>query len=273
MDEIKRRDRAVFRNECLNFGRLVWQVPVLLIIYTVFRVNPLIGSVAFFFHISAFLLYCFGESVKKRFIHESLRRVWKEVDDRANRFDVAAQKLKTQHNLPEMAKTVARLRESLYTALRKADLVLHEIMSSEKSVHSNMISTPPPLLHGQGARDSIASELYQIADKNVAEYRQLYSAVMASVQRTEAQAAVYITTLDTMRVKMLGYRLSTKNPSLEKDDFVSQMGEAKSQLQAIDTALDEIEMDPFKLAQSTEFLSSAPPPIPEEAFQEIEKHL
>ncbi|MEJ5171286.1 MAG: hypothetical protein WHU10_09880, partial [Fimbriimonadales bacterium] len=89
--------------------------------------------------------------------------------------------------------------------------------------------------------DPQAKELYRIADRNIAEYRKLYDAVMAGVSRTEAQAAVFMTTLDTLRVKMLGYRLVDKSPEVPSQDFLEALGEARLQLDAIDKALEELD--------------------------------
>jgi hypothetical protein len=80
------------------------------------------------------------------------------------------------------------------------------------------------------------------------------------VERTEAQAAVFVTTLDTLRMKMLGHRVSGSANGLSNNEFLSALGEAKLQLEAIDKALDELEINPFGPASTVPI-----PPTPEAA--------
>jgi hypothetical protein len=77
------------------------------------------------------------------------------------------------------------------------------------------------------------------------------------VQRTEAQSAVFMTTVDTLRMKMLGYRLVGKSPEVGSHEFLQALNEAKLQLQAIDKALDELDM-----GQYPKMIASMPPTIP-----------
>jgi hypothetical protein len=149
--------------------------------------------------------------------------------------------------------------DSLYYALRRADMIAHEVHSSEQGLYSG-----PPVWHAP-SHDPQSKELYRIADKNIAEYRQRFDALMAGVQRTEAQSAVYMTTLDTLRMKMLGYRLVGKSPELSSHDFLDALTEAKLQLSAIDTALEELEMGPYPKM----IAAMPPPPIPEEIQQRL----
>lgn len=87
---------------------------------------------------------------------------------------------------------------------------------------------------------------------------------MAGVQRTEAQCAVYMTTLDTLRMKMIGYRLVGKSPEMSSQDFLEALAEARAQLQSIDTALDELDLGHYPKT-----ISVVPPAIPEEIVQEL----
>ena len=64
-----------------------------------------------------------------------------------------------------------------------------------------------------------------------------------------------MTTLDTLRMKMLGYRLVGKSPEMPAQDFLEALAEAKLQLQAIDTALEELD-----LGQYPKQISVVPPP-------------
>lgn len=118
-------------------------------------------------------------------------------------------------------------------------MISHEVALTEKGLYNQ----PPPWV--APSHDPQAKELYRIADKNIAEYRQQFGAVMAGVQRTEAQCAVFMTTVDTLRMKMIGYRLVGRSPELSSQDFLEAMNEAKLQLRAIDEALEELELQPF----------------------------
>ncbi len=107
-----------------------------------------------------------------------------------------------------------------------------------------------------------------MADKNIAEYRQQFAGVMAGVHRTEAQSAVYMTTLDTLRMKMLGYRLVGKSPEMSSHDFLEALAEARAQLQSIDTALEELDLGHYPKT-----IAVVPPPMPADAVDEIEQRL
>jgi hypothetical protein len=54
-----------------------------------------------------------------------------------------------------------------------------------------------------------------------------------------------MTTLDSVRVKMLGYRLVGRSPELATHEFLSAIAEARAQLQSIDTALDELDLSHY----------------------------
>jgi hypothetical protein len=73
-----------------------------------------------------------------------------------------------------------------------------------------------------------------------------------------------MTTLDTLRMKMLGYRLVGKSPELSSQDFLEALNEAKLQLSAIDTALEELELGPYP-----QMIASMPPPVPDDIRQRL----
>jgi len=68
---------------------------------------------------------------------------------------------------------------------------------------------------------------------------------MSGVSRSMAQAEVFLTTLDALRIRMLGYRLGSRTPELESHEFLTVITESKMQFEAIDKALEEIELTPF----------------------------
>jgi hypothetical protein len=156
-----------------------------------------------------------------------------------------------------MPATIREVAQGLYLALRRADIISHEVESSEKGLYN----TPP--VWEAPSRDAQSKELYRLADKNIAEYRAQFAGVMAGVQRTEAQSAVFMTTLDTLRMKMIGYRLVGRSPELASHDFLEALAEARAQLQSIDTALEELDLGHYPKT-----ISVVPPPPPEDALRQ-----
>ena len=74
-----------------------------------------------------------------------------------------------------------------------------------------------------------------------------------------------MTTVDTLRMKMLGYRLVGRSPELSSNDFLSALAEARAQLQSIDTALEELDLGHYPktisvVPNTNENLN--PPPVP-----------
>ena len=183
----------------------------------------------------------YTKSLGLRFINPRYREMWHGCQDRLARFNVVLKRLRKDQvaDLREMPATIERIGKSLYVALRKADFISNEVLKTEK----DMLSAPPAW-HA-APTDPQSKELYRIADKNIAEYRQQYAGVMAGVERAEAQSAVYMTTLDTLRMKMLGYRLVGKSPEMPPQDFLEALAEAKLQLQAIDHALEELDLGQY----------------------------
>lgn len=194
---------------------------------------------------------------KLEFVNQPLRTAWEACVDRHKRFVKEVGNLKKSEvaSLTELPHTIRSVFDQLYLALRRADIVMEQIVQSESKVPHASIATPNVI-----TSDATANELFRIADRNLAEYRQTYGNVVATIRRTEAQAAVFITTLDTLRVKMLGYRLASKQTALPSDEMLAALGEAKMQLDAIDKALDEIALNPFA---NLDQVPIVPPPMPE----------
>jgi len=183
----------------------------------------------------------YRQSVRARFHNPRLSNLWSEAKDRYERFDELLRKMSRERiaDLKEMPRTIHATALTLYAALRRADMVQREVEKSEAGLldHARQVRDLP--------RDPQTQELYRLADRNVAEYRQGLKAVMAGVRRTEAQAAVFISTLDTLRMRMLGHRLIGRSPEAPNLEFLEALQEAKMQLDAIDKALEELEMRPF----------------------------
>jgi hypothetical protein len=181
------------------------------------------------------------------------------VEDRLVRFEDVLKRLRKDQiaDLREMPHTIRDVAQNIYRALRRADLIAQEVQQSEK----NLYAQPP--VWTAAAHDPQSRELYRLADKNIAEYKSQFAGLMAGVQRTEAQSAVFMTTLDSLRMKMLGYRLVGRNPELSSQDFLEALAEARAQLQSIDTALEELDLGHYPKT-----ISVVPPPPPEDVLRQ-----
>lgn len=156
----------------------------------------------------------------------------------------------------ELPQAVRRVDRNIYYALRRADILADEVIRSEGGTSMSR----PSMSH---AKDPQAQALLQMADRNVVEYNQALAGVWAAVERTEAQAMVFVTTLDGLRVRMLGHRLAARTVDIDNMDFLSTIAETKMQLSAIDQALEEIEMQPFP-----KMIAVMPPTPPTDEHQQ-----
>lgn len=240
MDEIRREDKKLFMKEILRPSTIAATVGYMVIVGAMLagsQPNPVM-ALALFLAGPVFIgLRAYSRSVDKRFIHPRFGELWEGCRDRHARFDAVLTQMRRERvaDLQEMPKTIRKVAEALYIGLRRADLITDDVRRTEHDV----VNKPPAW--GAASQDRQAQELYQVADRNIAEYRQQFAGLMAGVQRTEAQAAVFMTTLDSLRVKMIGYRMVGRSPELSHPDFLSAMNEAKVQLHAIDRALEELD--------------------------------
>lgn len=263
MDDVARLDLKLFLKELLSPLRLIVFLVALVFLWTL----PFGPALAVRLFLTAFALVfwasqCYSASVSKRFISKRYSAMWNGCRDRLSRFEEVLKKLRKDQiaNLSEMPETIRRVGDSIYRALRRADVIAAEVEKSERDLHN-----APPVMHLPSS-DPQSQELYRIADKNIAEYKTQFAGVMAGVHRTEAQSAVFMTTLDTLRMKMLGYRLVGKAPELSSDDFLVALAEARAQLQSIDTALEELDLGHYPKT-----ISVIPPMVPES--EDLEERL
>jgi hypothetical protein len=255
--EVKRADTRIFWREALRPRRIVLQL--------LFWVVAIAGATVSYVSIAliAISLGChwfFAESAakKKRFINARFAALWNGCRERFESFEDGIRKLHKAEvaQFEELPKTVEKLAMTIYYALRRADILLEEVSESEGK---DRMQAGVPQFH---PTDPQAVELYRIAEKNLGEYRSNYNELMAGIQRTEAQATVFITTIDNLRVKMLGYRLIGKNPSMNSEEFLSALAEARTQLSAIDTALEELDLSHYpKTISVVNSESSHPEPL------------
>lgn len=269
MDDIRKRDIQLFVRELADPMRLVVTLAMLALIWVVgFGANhslaiPVMGT---FIVLCSSAFTAWNTSITKRFLNKRTQALWEGCKDRFARFEEVLGKMRKDQiaDLHEMPNTIRGVAESLYYALRRADMISHEVHASERS----MIAQPP--VWKAGSSDPQSQELYRLADRNIAEYRAQYAGVMAGVERTEAQSAVFMTTVDTLRMKMIGYRLVGRSPELASQDFLEALAEARMQLQSIDTALEELDLGHYPKTISA-VLPTSPPPIPEEIQQKLKQ--
>ena len=277
MNDIKQRDKELFLKELFSFGRLFLVASFLfLFIITgwsglwLFLLLAVVGVCA---------MTAYTRSVEKRFKNRRFLLLWAACQDRLKRFNKAFSDSTRDGvvELQELPKTIVDVGSNLYVALRRADIIIDEVSASESWL------APPKGQAGPISPDQKTQELYLLADKNIAEYRQNYQGVITRVERTEAQAAVFTTTLDTLRMRMLGHRLSSSSPELDHGDFLQAMAEARLQLDSIDKALEELDETPYPkfdeigsvavptIEQPPTADSGPPPPIPEDAKKQVEE--
>lgn len=261
MDDIVRQDRKLFWREATRPARIV--LAVVGIAFVLGPMQEVFSGVWKFALCLAVLaghaLASYNASLHRRWLNPHFHSLWKNCLDRLERFRNAQKDMRRDQvaDLQEMPKTIEKVGSALYLALRRADMIADEVHRSERGLQS------APATFGALSHDAQAKELYRIADKNLAEYRQQFAGVMAGVQRAEAQAAVFVTTLDSVRMKMIGHRLAGRKPEMSTYDFLEALGEAKLQLQAIDKALDELD---FSTMPKT--IVVQPPPTPVDAMEE-----
>jgi len=260
MDDIRRQDLRLFSKELLSPVRLLVTLAIVFAIFglPIFFVQQFLAAVVV---LSSFGLMAWNDSIRRRWLDRRMAALWEGVRDRLNRFEEVLKKMRRDQiaDLSEMPQTIRGVATSIYSALRRADMIAHEVQLSERGLYATSPNWSSP------SNDAQSKELYRIADKNIAEYRQQFVGLIAGVQRTEAQAAVFMTTVDTLRMKMLGYRLVGRSPELSSNDFLSALAEARAQLQSIDTALEELDLGHYPktisvVPNTNENLT--PPPVP-----------
>lgn len=240
MDDVRRQDRRLFLRELLEPGRLL--VSALAITAAVM----IASSVHWFYAVPVIVAgwwagTAYQASVRKRFLDKRFQAFWMGCQERLEKLENVMKAMRREQvaDLKEVPRTVRSVADALYHALRRADMIAHEVQKTERGLYQQ------PPVWSTPSNDAQAKELYRIADKNIAEYRFHFSGVMAGVQRTEAQSAVFMTTVDTLRMKMIGYRLAGRSPEVSSIEFLQALSEAKLQLQAIDQALDELDLSNF----------------------------
>lgn len=267
MDDIKQRDKKVFLKEAFSLSRIMvfGAVGVCIAISAAAATDSTLAVLPI--SLSLFALWgvsAYNASIEKRFHEQRFKRLWEACVDRRKRLEEALLALRKKKigDLQELPGTVERLSNQLYIALRRADIVHHEIVSSEYRTAPPVGGSPKKFIN-----DMQAQELYKVADRNIAEYSHHFKNVMSGVERAEAQAVVFATTLDTLRIRMLNYRLSGNAPEAEAMEFLNMITEAKMEFEAIDKALEEIALTPFPES----IVTIKPTPFPTTNLKEVDE--
>lgn len=272
MEDIKRRDTQVFVRRLFSarlvVGAIVFGIFALATVqdhaWGRFLVVALSATLAMVWHAWS----SYRNSHEDRFHDHRLRDQWKHCEDRVRRLSASLKELRKANvaDLEELPKNVDRLAADIYIALRRADLVMYEAEKSEGRL------TQPKTVSLPNLPDKQAQDLLRQADRNIAEYNAHMQKLMATVQRTEAQVMVFITTLDSLRARMLHYKASPRPAEVDNQEFMAAIREAKMQFDAIDMALEEIDapLTSMPLPENTteeapirqNLGSLGPPPVP-----------
>lgn len=257
MNEIVRRDREILIRALVQPSRVIGYGAIFLFGLYVARQNLMSGNFPFLlFGLGISLIGavkygtdCVREANANRFMNKHYEALWVEASNRISRLNDALKQMGKDRlgDLTVLPVTVRNVGDSVYVALRRADMIYSEIEKSEGSLpHSTHLRSGR-----HPASDEHVQELYRQADRNIAEYRQRFSGIYGALQRCEAQAAVFVTTLDNLRIRILGYRLMGRTPEIEMSEFKLAMDEAKMQLEAVDTALSELDYNSLPSSVTT----------------------
>lgn len=241
MDEIRKCDIELFVREAFRPLSILRLLLVFAVGFLLWPENPWVACAILVVGGTAVLLSAYFKSVRKRFRHERFGYLWKACKERREKLRRNLAKIKKHDGteLIELQRGIERTMPEIYRSLRRADLVLTEIQTSEAGGASPVAANPSQPFDPQ------AQELYRVADRNLSEYRHFYRQAMSGVERAEAQVVVFSTTLDTFRIRLLNTMIAGRSPEAETREFLNVVAEAKMQFAAIDRALEEIEFMPF----------------------------
>ncbi len=239
--EVINADLQIYRNEARNIGFSLVRRLYLKKAHRIASQNPLEPLTPALIGREPDFEDAYQAEMERRFIDPFFGGLWYACRERFWAFEEGIAKLKSSEiaEFKELPHTVREVALGLYEALRWADIMHADIAESEAK---------PWLSHGLPAfhpGDRQASALYAVAEKNVQEYERNYQELTGGIERTKAQASVFITTLDALRLKMLSYRHVGRDPSLGSQEFLAALAEARAQLSAIDKALDEVDLSHF----------------------------
>ena len=183
------------------------------------------------------------ERKKAFFMNDRFNQLWASSEERYTSLQrvFKASRAKEREELESLPAYVDSIRKSLFEALTRADAVTIQIDKlHEESSHF----TNPNVQFGPGS-DPTARAIVTQADRNRAEYRQNMKVVQGGVQRTEAQVLLFMTTVDNLRVRMVGYSLRGQQTEASSYEFSQLLSDMHTQLKSIDSALEELNLPLF----------------------------
>jgi hypothetical protein len=245
MIDPQKRARDVFIAECFSpalIGQGVIIMVIMFIIGPAARMAPIEAALLGGILVAGYVgIKAYFQSIPKRWYHPRFRTLSENCADRFKRFEVALSQLhsSSKAEFSDLPETVKKVATNLQNSIKHADAVLNELGKNEADIRNQATTWQA------NTRDKDATQMYQAADQNIAQYRQLYDGIMAQVSRTEAQAAVFITTLDSLRIRMMSYQLASGPRGMATQEFMSLMRESQAQLETIDRTLEDIELSPL----------------------------
>jgi hypothetical protein len=203
------------------------------------------------------------QASKKKFISRRFAYLWSDCQDRLRRLSEELEKARSSGvpELTELPRTVGAVSETLYCALRRADVSEKEIGLSEGFRMHQPDLVPPH------ASDPEAVRLWRAAAKTSEEYQRIIRDIRGGIERTEAQANLFVQTLDSLRAQVLAHRLAGRKPEAESVELLRSLVEARMQLDSIGKALNELENTPFP-SQDLDFNPEKQSPGVEKSMQE-----
>lgn len=258
LHEIRSRNLTVFLVRMIKF---IW-LPILI---AVFAPQP------WGFYVAGALVVLFTpgrwkKSKRDRFYNSRFYHLWTTCQERDRSLRAALKGLKKSQALEffELPKTIDSVGDSLYIALRKADIVMHELQKSEGlRMSSGSFSN-------RTIYDEEAVALYQQAAQRDRDYNTHFSQILGSIEQAEGQAALYISSLDSLRVQVLKHRLGSRlvREGPQAEELKQSLSEAKMMLDSIDKALDELDASPFTSAEVIQAKLDAEAELDENQTQE-----
>lgn len=181
-----------------------------------------------------------ADAMRKRFKNPHYLHLYTVANERylQLRSDLQKSRGADHSEVSRLLPLMEQVLNTVYLSLRQADAVMVEVALTERPGHLlPMVRPEQPGL----SRDQQVQELYQLADRNIAEYRQNIERLTRSVRRTEAQAEVFVTTVDVLRARLLTLRLGAADQTGKHQEFVAALHQAKSQLEDVDRSLRELD--------------------------------
>lgn len=288
MTELRKKDRELWiRESFLGRGAIftLGSVAVAAFLYWVSQQGvALVGmpwqalAVILTFGIGGGMYVGFQAMKDQAFRISTLRKLWEDSEDALHRLDQSLKDIKKEQlqELAELSQSMKDVSEQLFWSLRRADHVMCTVARTEAG-------RPERPARDRALRhlDRETQEMFQIADRNLNDYRRMRGQLDAMVRRVEAQAEVFITTVETLRMHIHRIRLSTLDQSRARPQFVDAIVAAQRELKLIDRTLRELEEEESRAAQELDGqllppdapLRQTPPPIPIDApIREEQEH-